>query len=204
MITMNSIALCARSIKAIGLFGMIFLLITGCAEKKPEFRSVDITGADYALDFSLPDVNGQTKTLADFKGKAVVLFFGFAQCPDVCPTTMAEISAVKKSLGKEGEKVTAVFVTVDPERDTSQVLKAYMESFDASFTALRGTPEQTAALAKYFKIYYKKVEGKTSSSYTIDHTAASFVFDPQGKIRLYTRYGMGAQALAEDLKILLK
>jgi protein SCO1 len=169
-----------------------------------QFKSIDITGADYAKDFALPDVNGQTKTLADFKGKAVVLFFGFAQCPDVCPTTMAEIASVKKSLGKDGEKVTAVFVTVDPERDTPQVLKAYMESFDPTFTALRGTPEQTAALGKNFKIYYKKVDGKTPTSYTIDHTAAAFVYDPQGKLRLYTRYGMGAQALADDLKILLK
>jgi protein SCO1 len=189
---------------AIAFFCTSFLLLTGCAEKKAEFRSVDITGADYAKDFALPDVNGQTKTMADFKGKAVVLFFGFAQCPDVCPTTMAEIAAVKKSLGKEGEKVTAVFITVDPERDTPQVLKAYMESFDPTFTALRGTPEQTVALAKYFKIYYKKVDGKTPTSYTVDHTAASFVYDSQGKLRLYTRYGMGAQALAEDLKILLK
>jgi protein SCO1 len=201
---MNSIALRAGFMPAIALFCAFFLLLTGCAEKKAEFRSIDITGADYAKDFALPDVNGQTKTMADFKGKAVVLFFGFAQCPDVCPTTMAEIAAVKKSLGKEGEKVTAVFITVDPERDTPQVLKAYMESFDPTFTALRGTPEQTVALAKYFKIYYKKVDGKTPTSYTIDHTAASFVYDSQGKLRLYTRYGMGAQALAEDLKILLK
>jgi protein SCO1 len=201
---MNLIALRARFTTVIAVFCVLFLLLTGCADKKAEFRSIDITGADYAKDFALPDVNGQTKTLADFKGKAVVLFFGFAQCPDVCPTTMAEIAAVKKSLGKEGEKVTAVFITVDPERDTPQVLKAYMESFDPTFTALRGTPEQTVALAKYFKIYYKKVDGKTPTSYTIDHTAASFVYDPQGKLRLYTRYGMGAQALAEDLKILLK
>ncbi len=201
---MKSIALRAIYMPATIVFCIMFVLLTGCAEKKPEFRSVDITGVDYALDFALPDVNSQTKTLADFKGKAVVLFFGFAQCPDVCPTTMAEIAAVKKSLGKDGEKVTAVFVTVDPERDTPQVLKAYMESFDPSFTALRGTPEQTAAVAKYFKIYYKKVEGKSATSYTIDHTAASFVYDPRGKLRLYTRYGMGPQALAEDLKILLK
>jgi protein SCO1 len=201
---MNSIAPRARQFWVSALFLIFFGVLAGCAEKKPEFRSVDITGADYAKDFALPDVNGQTKTLADFKGKAVVLFFGFAQCPDVCPTTMAEIASVKKSLGKDGEKVTAVFITVDPERDTPQVLKAYMESFDPSFTALRGTPEQTAALAKAFKIYYKKVEGKTPTSYTIDHTAASFVYDPQGKLRLYTRYGMGAQALAEDLKILLR
>jgi protein SCO1 len=201
---MNSIALGARFIRAIGLFGLIFVLLTACAEKKPEFRSIDLTGADYAKNFSLPDVNGQTKTLADFKGKVVVLFFGFAQCPDVCPTTMAEIASVKKSLGKDGERVTAVFITVDPERDTPQVLKAYMESFDPSFTALRGSPEQTAQLAKDFKVYYKKVEGKSPTSYTIDHTAASFVYDPEGKLRLYTRYGMGAQALTDDLKILLK
>jgi protein SCO1 len=201
---MNLIALGARFIRAIVLFGLIFLLLTACAEKKPEFRSIDLTGADYAKNFSLPDVNGQTKTLADFKGKVVVLFFGFAQCPDVCPTTMAEIASVKKSLGKDGERVTAVFITVDPERDTPQVLKAYMESFDPSFTALRGSPEQTSRIAKDFKVYYKKVEGKSPTSYTIDHTAASFVYDPEGKLRLYTRYGMGAQALADDLKILLR
>jgi protein SCO1 len=197
-----SIQPCGKSIFL--LFFCVLLMISACAEKKQAFRSVDITGVDYAKDFALPDVNGQTKTLADFKGQAVVLFFGFAQCPDVCPTTMAEMAEVKKSMGKDGEKVTAVFVTVDPERDTAQVLKAYMGNFDPSFTALRGTPEQTTALAKYFKIYYKKVEGKTPTSYTIDHTAASFVYDPQGKLRLYTRFGLGAAALAEDLKLLLK
>jgi protein SCO1 len=171
---------------------------------KPAFRSIDLTGADYAKDFSLPDVTGQVRTLADFKGKAVILFFGFAQCPDVCPTTMAEAAEVKKLLGDDGQRVTAIFITVDPERDTPQVLKAYMESFDPSFTALRGTPEQTAKLAKDFKVFYKKVEGKTPTSYTIDHTAASFIYDPQGRLRLYTRYGMGAQALVEDLKLILK
>ena len=201
---MKSIANYSYYMRASIVFFFVFLALAGCAEKAPQFRSVDITGVDYAKDFALPDVSGQTKTLSDFKGKAVVLFFGFAQCPDVCPTTMAEIAEVKKSLGEDGEKVTAVFITVDPERDTPQVLKAYMESFDPSFTALRGTPEQTAALAKAFKIYYKKVDGKTPTSYTIDHTAASFVYDPQGKLRLYTRYGMGAQALADDLKILLR
>ena len=201
---MKSIAPRAVSIWATALFCIFFALLAGCSEKKPEFRSIDLTGADYAKDFALPDVNGQTQTLAAFKGKAVVLFFGFAQCPDVCPTTMAEVAAAKKLLGKDGEKVTAIFVTVDPERDTPQVLKAYMESFDPAFTALRGSEAQVAALAKDFKIYYKKVEGKTPTSYTFDHTAASFVYDPQGKLRLYTRYGMGAQALAEDLRILLK
>ncbi len=188
---------------AIALFCLIFML-SACAEKAAQFKSIDITGADYAKAFSLPDANGQTKTLADFKGKIPIVFFGFAQCPDVCPTTMAEIAEVKKSLGKDGEKVTAIFITVDPERDTPQVLKAYMESFDPSFTALRGSSEQVAQLAKDFKVYYKKVDGKTPTSYTYDHTAASFVFDTDGKLRLYTRYGMGVQALADDLKILLK
>lgn len=201
--TMKSIALCAVFIRATALFFIIFSL-SACSEKAAQFKSIDITGADYAKNFSLPDVNGQTKTMADFKGKIPIVFFGFAQCPDVCPTTMAEISEVKKSLGKEGEKVTAIFITVDPERDTPQVLKAYMESFDPSFTALRGSAEQVTQLAKDFKVYFKKVEGKTATSYTFDHTAASFVFDTEGKLRLYTRYGMGAKALADDLKILLK
>lgn len=201
--TMKSIALCAGFIRATALFFIIFSL-SACSEKAAQFKSIDITGADYAKNFSLPDVNGQTKTMADFKGKIPIVFFGFAQCPDVCPTTMAEIAEVKKSLGKEGEKVTAIFITVDPERDTPQVLKAYMESFDPSFTALRGSAEQVTQLAKDFKVYFKKVEGKTATSYTFDHTAASFVFDTEGKLRLYTRYGMGAKALADDLKILLK
>jgi protein SCO1 len=200
---MKSIALRAGFMPAIALFCLFFVL-SGCAEKAPQFKGIDITGAEYAKNFSLPDVNGQTKTLADFQGKAAVVFFGFAQCPDVCPTTMAEVAEAKKLLGKDGARVTAVFITVDPERDTPQVLKAYMESFDPSFTALRGSPEQVTQLAKDFKVYFKKVEGKTPTSYTIDHTAASFVFDPQGKLRLYTRYGLGAQALADDLKILLK
>jgi protein SCO1 len=200
---MKSIALCAVFIRATALFFFIFSL-SACSEKAAQFKSIDITGADYAKNFSLPDVNGQTKTMADFKGKIPIVFFGFAQCPDVCPTTMAEIAEVKKSLGKEGEKVTAIFITVDPERDTPQVLKAYMESFDPSFTALRGSAEQVTQLAKDFKVYFKKVEGKTATSYTFDHTAASFVFDTEGKLRLYTRYGMGAKALADDLKILLK
>jgi protein SCO1 len=187
----------------VGLFAYLWMS-QGASSSKQAFRSIDLTGADYAKDFALPDANGQTRSLADFKGKAVIVFFGFAQCPDVCPTTLAEIAEVKKMLGADGQRVTAVFITVDPERDTSEVLKAYMGNFDPSFTALRGTPEQTAQLAKDFKVFYKKVDGKTPTSYTIDHTAASFVFDPKGKLRLYTRFGMGAQALAEDLKILLK
>ena len=176
----------------------------GCTESKPQFQSVDITGADYAKDFQLTDHNGQRRSLKDFQGKVVVLFFGFTQCPDVCPTSMAELAQVKQLLGADGAKLQGLFVTVDPERDTPELLKAYMANFDPSFLALRGTPDELAALAKDFKAYYKKVEGKTPTSYTMDHSAASYVYDTQGRLRLYTRYGTGAQALASDIKLLLK
>ena len=132
-----------------------------------------------------------------------MVFFGFTQCPDVCPTTMAELAQVKKSLGADGERIQGIFVTVDPERDTPELLKAYMGSFDPSFVALRGNAEQTAATAKEFKVFYAKVPGKTEGSYTIDHTAGSYVFDASGKLRLFVRYGSGAEAFAADLKALL-
>jgi protein SCO1/2 len=182
---------------------MTLAVLAGCVDSKPQFRAIDLTGADYAKDFRLPDANGQLRSLKDFQNKVVVLFFGFTQCPDVCPTTLAEIAEAKKLLGADGERVQGVFVTVDPERDTQQVLKAYMANFDPSFVALRGTPEQLVAMAKEFKVYYRKVEGKTPSSYTVDHSAASYVYDPQGRLRLYTRYGSGPQALADDLRLLL-
>ncbi|MGA8514356.1 MAG: SCO family protein [Burkholderiaceae bacterium] len=182
----------------------LFTLLFGCSEPKAQFKAVDITGADYAQNFSLPDQFGVTRTMADFKGKVVVVFFGFAQCPDVCPTTMAELAEVKKQLGADGDKLQAIFISVDPERDTPPVLKAYMANFDPTFLALRGTAEQTAATAKHFKVHYKKTEGTTPSSYTIDHSAGSYVLDTQGRIRLYTRYGSGAVALADDIKLLLK
>ncbi|KNZ30608.1 MAG: photosynthetic protein synthase I [Methylibium sp. NZG] len=167
------------------------------------FRGVDITGADYARTLSLPDQTGTVRNLSDFKGKVVVVFFGFTQCPDVCPSTMAELAQIKKSMGKDGERVQGIFVSVDPERDTPEILKSYMASFDSSFIALRGTVEQTKAAAKEFKVFFGKVPGKTEGSYTVDHTAGSFVFDPTGKVRLFVRYGSGAEALTADLKALL-
>jgi len=170
---------------------------------KPAFKAVDITGADYARTLSLPDAEGKIRTLADFKGKVTVVFFGYTQCPDVCPTTMAELAEVKKSLGKDGERVQGVFVTIDPERDTPPLLKNYITAFDPSFVALRGSDAQTKAVAKEFKVYYAKVEGRTPGSYTMDHTAGSFIYDTQGRLRLFTRYGGGAQALASDLRALL-
>jgi protein SCO1/2 len=167
------------------------------------FRGVDVTGAEYARSFSLADPDGKTRTLADFKGKVTVVFFGYTQCPDVCPTTMAELAQVKKSLGADGDKLQGVFITVDPDRDTPQLLKAYMGSFDPSFVALRGTADETAATAKEFKVFYAKVPGKTEGNYTMDHTAGSYVFDKAGKLRLFVRYGGGPEALAADIKALL-
>jgi protein SCO1/2 len=180
------------------------LMLGACSPDKPQFRSIDVTGADYARDFKLADHNGQQRTLADFRGKVVVIFFGFAQCPDVCPTAMAELAEVKRLLGADAGKLQGLFVTLDPERDTPEVLKAYMGNFDPAFLALRPEVQELPDLAKHFKIFYKKNEGKTAGSYTLDHTAASYVFDLQGRVRLYTRHGMGPAALAEDLKILVK
>jgi protein SCO1/2 len=165
---------------------------------------VDITGADYAKDFQLTDFDGRPRALADFRGKVVVLFFGYTQCPDVCPTTMTELAQVKKLLGADGDKLQALFVSVDPERDRPEVLKTYMASFDPGFLGLyAGSPDQLAALARDFKVYYKKVDGQTPTTYTMDHTAASYIYDPQGRLRLFSRYGTPVDALAADLKLLL-
>ena len=196
-IAIKIIAICAISAGATGLF-------TACAEQKPAFAAIDVTGADYAKDFALTDQNGQLRTIKDFKGMVVVMFFGYTQCPDVCPTTMAELAEIRKQLGKDGEKVQGLFVTVDPERDTPEVLKGYMTNFDPTFVALIPKPDQLVALAKDYKVYYKKVDGKTPTSYSMDHSAGSYVYDTQGTLRLYTRYGTGVQPLVSDLKILLK
>jgi protein SCO1/2 len=178
--------------------------LAACSEQQPSFASVDITGANYAKDFELTDHNGQVRRLPDFKGKVVVMFFGFTQCPDVCPTSMAELAEIKQMLGKDGDRLQGLFVTVDPERDTPEVLKGYMANFDPSFIALTTTPEKLAILAKDYKVYYKKVPGKTPTSYTMDHSAGSYIYDPKGNLRLFTRYGSGAKVLASDIAQLLK
>ncbi len=182
------------------------LLLGACSEGgKASFNAIDVTGADYAKDFALTDHNGQARTLKDFQGKVVVMFFGYTQCPDVCPTSMTELAAVKKLLDKEGDKVQGLFVTIDPERDTPEIMKAYMANFDPSFLALyAASPDQLAAVAKDYKVYYKKVAGKTPTSYTMDHSAGMYIYDTQGRLRLYSRYGSGAGALADDIRLLLK
>ena len=195
--TIKSVAICGLLALGIGILG-------ACTESKPQFRGVDITGADYARDFRLTDHNGQLRSIQDFKGKAVIVFFGYTQCPDVCPTSMTELAEVKKLLGPDGDKLQGIFVTVAPGRDTAEMLKAYMTNFDPSFLALIPTADQLPVVAKDFKVYYKRVEGKTPTSYTMDHSAGSFLYDPQGRLRVYNRYGSGAPALAADVKQLLK
>ncbi|MGM9488954.1 SCO family protein [Ideonella sp. YS5] len=193
-----------RRLAAMSFAGLALAGLAGCQKTPVAFQGIDITGADYARQLNLTDADGQPRTLADFKGKVAVVFFGYTQCPDVCPTTLAEIAAVKKKLGEQGDKVVGVFVTVDPERDTAPVLKAYVNSFGPGFVALRGSVDQTKDVAREFKVFFAKVPGKADGSYTMDHTANSYVFDPQGRVRLAERYGAGAEALAQDVKALLE
>jgi protein SCO1/2 len=180
------------------------LFFQACAPDKPTFKAIDLTGADYAQGFQLKDQFGQERTLADFKGQVVVVFFGFTQCPDFCPTTLTEWVQVKKALGEKGKKLQAVFITVDPERDQPEVLKEYMANFDPSFLALIPSMEELPSLAKSYKIYYKKVPGPTPTSYTMDHQAGTYIYDTEGRLRLYARYGLGPVAVTEDIGKLLK
>jgi protein SCO1/2 len=183
----------------------LLLILTACSPK-PEFKNIDITGSTaFGKDFSLVDPDGKVRTLADFKGKVVVMFFGYTQCPDVCPTTLTEMQQVMTILGPKSDKVQVLFVTVDPQRDTAAILKQYVPAFDPRFLGLR--PEDDVALdkvAKDFKIYYKKVPGTGPGSYTMDHTAGSYAFDPEGRLRLYIKHAQGPETLAHDLKELLK
>ena len=176
--------------------------VTGCSEK-PSFNAVDITGADYAQGFALQDHNGKLRQLSDFQGKVVLLFFGYTQCPDACPTTMADLADIKKTLGKDGERLQVLFISVDPARDTPTLLKAYMENFDPRFLALIAPPDQLPALAKNYKIYYKKVDGTTPTSYSMDHSAGTYIYDTQGRLRLFSRYGAPKEGLERDLRVLL-
>lgn len=194
-----------RAAAALALAALAAAVLPGCQKPAdaPAFKAVDITGATYGQALVLPDVDGRLRSLADFKGQVTVVFFGYTHCPDVCPATMAELAQVKQALGADGVRVQGVFVTLDPERDSAALLKGYTQAFSPDFVALRGSPEQTEAVAKQFKIFYAKVPGKASGSYSVDHTAGSYIFDTQGRLRLFTRYGSGAEALRHDLKLLL-
>ena len=187
------------------LIAAMAMILIACSPK-PEFKNIDITGSTaFGKDFSLLDPDGKSRTLTDFKGKVVVMFFGYTQCPDICPTTLTEMQQVMTLLGPQSDQVQVLFVTVDPERDTAAILKQYVPSFDPRFLGLRPADEVALEkVAKDFKIYYKKVPGKTPGSYTMDHTAGSYAFDPQGRLRLYIKHAQGPETLAHDLKELMK
>jgi protein SCO1/2 len=180
------------------------LALAACDGRAPKFRSTDITGADYGKSLALVDHHGQLRRLEDFRGKAVVLFFGYTHCPDVCPTTLADLAQVMRQLGPLAERVQVLFVTVDPERDTQQVLANYVPAFDPRFLGLRGDAEATRAAAKEFKVYFEKRPGKAPGEYSVDHSAQTYVFDPQGRLRLYVRQERLAEDLAPDLRTLLQ
>jgi protein SCO1/2 len=177
--------------------------VAACGPAGPQFKNTDLTGADYGKALRLTDHTGRVRTLVDFKGSVVAIFFGFTQCPDVCPTTLATMKAVKQQLGEDGKRLQVLFVTVDPERDTQELLAPYVTAFDPSFIGLRGDAEATARAAKEFKVFYQKVPGATPDTYTIDHSAGSYIFDPEGRLRLYVRHGQSADAIAADIKLLL-
>jgi protein SCO1/2 len=183
---------------------LLVLCIAGCGPATPEFRGSDVTGVGYGRDFRLNDPTGKPRSLADFRGKVVVLFFGYTQCPDFCPTTLSELAAAMNKLGPDAARVQVLFVTVDPERDTPELLSRYVPAFNPSFLGLYGDAAATAATAKEFKIIYQKQPGSTPGAYTVDHSAGTYIFDPQGRLRLYEGYGQGPDALAHDIRELLK
>ena len=189
----------------LGLLSLLIVGFLGCSPK-PSFKNVDITGSTaFANNFSLLDTNGNTKTMADYKGKVVVVFFGFTQCPDVCPTTLTEMDEALKLLGPKADKVQVIFITVDPERDTASVLAQYVPAFNPRFIGLRPADEAgLEKIAKDFRIYYKKVPGSKPGSYTMDHSAGSYVFDQNGQLRLYIKHAQGPEVLAHDLKNILQ
>jgi protein SCO1/2 len=178
------------------------LLLAGC-DSRPQFGNTDISEADYARDFALTDHTGKPRTMADFRGKAVVIFFGYTQCPDVCPTTMTGMAEAMKLMGADAAKVQVLFVTVDPERDTQELLAQYVPVFNPSFLGLYADAQTIAKTAQAFRVFYKKQPGSTPTTYTVDHSAGSYVYDTQGRLRLYIKHGEKPEVIAKDLKLLI-
>jgi protein SCO1/2 len=178
------------------------VLLTSCSEPV-KFNSTDISGAEWGKDFTLSDANGQVRHIADYKGKVVVLFFGYTQCPDVCPTTLNAMRETMKLIGPDAARVQVLFATLDPTRDTPQLLTEYVPAFDPRFIGLWGDEQAVATAAKEFKVFYVKRPGTAPDIYTIDHSAVSYAFDPQGRLRLTIRHGEAPERIASDLKQLL-
>jgi protein SCO1/2 len=181
---------------------VLLLLLAACSEPT-HFYSTDVTGSTIGTDFSLFDPTGKPRRLSDFKGKVTVVFFGYTQCPDVCPTTLGAMREVMAALGKQADQVQVLFITLDPERDTAALLAQYVPAFYPTFLGLRGDPATIDATAKAFKVYYKKQPGPTADSYSIDHATGSYVYDPQGRLRLYVKYGDAPAHIASDIQQLL-
>lgn len=182
---------------------LVALSISSCGERAVTFLSTDISGADFGKDFHLTDHNGKARALADFRGSVVAMFFGYTQCPDVCPTSMTAMAEVMKQLGPDAQRVQVLFVTVDPERDTPPMLAQYVPQFHPSFLGLYGDAPATQQVAKDFKVFYEKRPGQTPTAYTIDHTAGTYLFDPQSRLRLFVKHGEHPDRVAADIRLLL-
>lgn len=193
-----------NAVARLAMTAALVLACAACGSGSAKFEGSDVTGVAFGRDFKLTDHNATPRTLEDFRGKVVVLFFGYTQCPDVCPATMSELAAVMQKLGADAQRVQVLFVTVDPERDTQSLLAEYVPAFNPSFLGLRGDAKATAEVAKEFKILYQKQPGATPGSYTVDHSAGTFLFDPQGRLRVYVSYGQGPEVFAHDISLLLK
>jgi len=190
--------------KAAVLVVALTLALAGCGPDGPQFKASDVTGTGFGRDFALVDHTGKPRTLADFRGKVVVLFFGYTQCPDVCPTTLSTLAETMRRLGPDAARVQVLFVTIDPARDTAELLSHYVTAFDPSFLGLWGDADATARTAKEFKILYQKQPGRTPETYTMDHSAGTFVFDGEGRLRLYVGHGQDAEFFAHDVRELLR
>ncbi|MFD4841321.1 SCO family protein [Achromobacter sp. NPDC058515] len=182
------------------LSSLALLALAGCGPDAPKLIGMDLSDMPTG-DFQLQDTDGRERRLADYRGQPVMLFFGFTQCPDICPTALTRAIEIKGLLGADAEKLKVLFITVDPERDTPEILRAYTQAFDPGFVGLRGTAEQTRAAAQSFKVFYQKVP--TGSSYTMDHTALTYIIDAEGKLRLALRHQQSAQECAQDLRTVL-
>ena len=185
------------------LASLLMVWMAGCGGPAPEYKGTDITGAGFGRHLALTDHNGRAVTLETFRGKLVVLFFGYTHCPDVCPTTLTDMAQALKLLPADvAAKIQVLFVTVDPERDTPETLKGYVPYFNSKFLGLYGTQAQVEEVAREFKVVYRKHVEPGASGYLVDHSAGSYVFDTAGQLRLYLPFAHPAKDIAHDLSTL--